>query len=76
MCPPNLKCQTGAKGVELNSDLYYTSPLTPLRPAAAGQAGEILAGEGRKIERGPKAPSLNSLPLSNMLINGYLFHYV
>jgi len=30
----------------------------------------ILAGEGRLIERGLEAPSLNSLPLSNMLRNG------
>jgi len=31
-----------------------------------------LAGEGRQIERGFPAPSLNSLPLSNMLRNGQL----
>jgi hypothetical protein len=30
---------------------------------------KLLAGEGRIIERGLKAPSLNSLPLSNMLKN-------
>jgi hypothetical protein len=35
-----------------------------------GQTGGFLAGEGRLTERGLKAPSLNSLPLSNMLKNG------
>jgi hypothetical protein len=50
----------------------YTSPLAPLQPVLAGKLEKLLAGEGRLIERGLKAPSLNSLPLSSLLKNGQL----
>jgi hypothetical protein len=52
--------------------LIFISYLTP-DPSPAyfiGQTRGFLAGKGRLIERGLKAPSLNSLPLSNMLRSG------
>jgi hypothetical protein len=49
---------------------FIPQPLAPLQPVLTGKPENFLAGEGRLIKRGLKAPSLNSLPISNMLKNG------
>jgi len=58
--------------------LVFISYLTPVPSPAflAGKPEDSLAGEGRLIERGLKAPSLKSLPLSNMSKKGKLINRV
>jgi hypothetical protein len=64
------------KGIICIWFLFHTSPPPPLQPVLAGKPEDFLAGEGRLIERGLSAPSLKSLPLSNMSKKGNLINRV